>query len=89
MASYPSLTDQVNRIEAFIQQQKINAGPIATGSRLQQITIKIPVVVHILYHQSGENISDEVVSSQIDMLNKTFRKKNADTANIPAAFKSR
>ncbi len=88
MAGDPSLTDQVNRIEAFIQQQKINRGTTATGARLQQVIIRIPVVVHILYHQSGENISDQVVSSQIDMLNKSFRKKNADTAAIPSAFKS-
>ena len=51
------------------------------------ISLKIPVVVHILYHQSEENISDEKVFSQIRILNESFRRLNADTVNTPDAFK--
>lgn len=48
----------------------------------------IPVVVHVIYENANENISDAQILSQIDVLNKDFRKLNADTSNTPAAFKS-
>lgn len=47
--------------------------------------ITIPVVVHILYNNSVQNISDEQVLSQLEVLNKDYRKLN-NTANIPAPF---
>ncbi len=81
----PSLATQANKIEDFIQH-RIAA---AVNARVEGVTYKIPVVVHILYHLPGENINDEQVFAQLDMLNKCFRRLNADTANTPAAFKSR
>jgi hypothetical protein len=50
--------------------------------------IKIPVVVHIVYKRTEENISDEQVKSEIDALNRDYRRKNFDTVNTPARFKS-
>jgi hypothetical protein len=49
--------------------------------------IKIPVVIHIVWKNEDENISDAQVLSQIDVLNKDFRKLNADFKNIPSVFK--
>jgi hypothetical protein len=83
----PALAVKVARIEAFIQKQKEKNQPANTSARLQHGIIKIPVVVHILYHSPEENISDQRVFSQIEILNKCFRKQNADTANIPGVFK--
>ena len=51
-------------------------------------TITIPVVVHVLYHNPSENISDSLVRSQIRILNRDFRKLNRDTVKIPEAFKA-
>ncbi|MBL7742882.1 MAG: T9SS type A sorting domain-containing protein [Chitinophagaceae bacterium] len=84
----PAFAARLDAIEAFIQKQKSKAQSANTSARLQQGVIKIPVVVHILYHQPGENISDQRVNSQIEMLNKCFRRQNADTANTPASFKA-
>lgn len=83
----PSLADQMNKIETFVQRQINNTLSTNMAARVQGMVIKIPVVVHILYHLPGENISDQAVFSQIDMLNKCFRRTNADTANTPAIFK--
>ncbi len=47
---------------------------------------KIPVVVHVVYKTSAQNISDAQVKSQIDVLNADFRKKNPDTSTVPAPF---
>lgn len=48
--------------------------------------ISIPVVVHVLYNNSKENISDEQIQSQIDALNLDFQHKNADSLKTSHAF---
>jgi len=48
----------------------------------------IPVVVHVIHRNGSENISDDQIKSQIDVLNRDYRKKNTDVANVPAPFKS-
>ena len=80
-----SLKDRNNAIESFIKNQLA----LGTGLRTEgtETIINIPVVVHILYHFPSEKISDEQVYSQIEALNKAFRRKNADTINTPAWFK--
>jgi hypothetical protein len=49
--------------------------------------IIIPVVVHVIYNNASQNISNDQIRSQIVVLNKDFRLKNSDAAYIPAAFK--
>jgi hypothetical protein len=46
----------------------------------------IPVVVHVVWKTAAQNISDAQIHSQIDVLNKDYRKTNPDIANLPAAF---
>lgn len=50
--------------------------------------ITIPVVVHVVYANGAQNISDAQIQSQIDVLNEDFRRLNSDTTNTPAAFQS-
>ncbi len=50
--------------------------------------ITIPVVVHIVYRTSAENISDAQVQSQIEVLNEDFQRLNADASNTPSLFQS-
>ena len=50
--------------------------------------ITIPVVVHVLYHTTAQNISTAQILSQLKVLNEDFRRMNADAANTPDAFKS-
>ncbi|HEY6505310.1 MAG TPA: M43 family zinc metalloprotease [Chitinophagaceae bacterium] len=87
IAKDPSIATQSANIEKFIQRQIANTQTANSVARLQHNVIKIPVVVHILYHQPGENISDQRVYSAIDILNKCFRRNNADSINTPVAFK--
>lgn len=49
---------------------------------------RIPVVVHIVYNSSEENLSDDLVRSQIRILNEDFRRNNADASNTRDIFKS-
>ncbi len=51
------------------------------------IVVTIPVVVHVLYKTSVQNISEAQINSQITVLNNDFRKLNADfTSVVPDAF---
>lgn len=80
----PTLQGRINTIETFTKQQLSER---VTNRTEANIIIKIPVVVHILYHTPAEKISDAQVASQIDALNTYFRRRNTDTANAPAYFR--
>lgn len=49
--------------------------------------IIIPVVVHIVYNNESQNISDAQVYSQIAALNRDYGATNADTILIPEALR--
>lgn len=46
----------------------------------------IPVVVHIIYNNDSENLSDDRIHSQIQALNEDFRRLNSDSTETPAEF---
>lgn len=82
----PSLQNNNNLIEAFTKKAIKNFHN--TLGRLDgSFVIRIPVVVHILYHEPGQNISDSRVMEQIEALNRDYRRMNADTINTPSYFK--
>ncbi len=49
--------------------------------------ITIPCVVHVVWNLPVQNISDDQILSQIDIMNKDFRRLNSDTINTPAPWK--
>jgi len=81
----PSLAIQIEQADAFTRQYISNINN-RSSRVLQGNVIKIPVVVHILYHDPSENISDAQVAKQIEILNQSYRRKNADTVNTPSRF---
>ena len=86
----PLFAQQQRDIEAYTQSYIHQGGSSQLTNALQRgaSVYNIPVVVHILYNTTAQNISDAQVQSQIDVLNKDFQLNNADTTKIPAAFKS-
>lgn len=48
---------------------------------------RIQVVFHVLYTKPEENIPDSVIYSQIDVLNRDYRRRNADTTQTRDFFK--
>lgn len=52
-----------------------------------QATKTIPVVFHVVYNTAAQNISAAQIQSQMDILNRDFRRMNADTANTPNIFR--
>lgn len=76
----PSLESRMQLIENATQQFINNSGHSMT------VVVNIPVVVHVLYNTTAQNISTAQIQSQIDVLNEDFRKLNADRVNTPSAF---
>ncbi len=50
--------------------------------------ITIPVVVHVVYVNNTQDITDQQIQSQIDALNADYRRQNADKANTRPIFDS-
>jgi len=58
----------------------------AHAGRSSAPVVTIPTVVHVLYKNAAQNISDQQIYSQIAILNDDYRKLNADTSNTLAVF---
>ena len=56
------------------------------GSTEKATIYKIPVVFHVLHMNGVENISDEQIYDALAILNRDYRKLNADTANVHLDF---
>lgn len=63
---------------------------IKKNENTPQATVIIPVVVHVLYTtaQMNADVSDAIIKSQIDILNKDYAANNADYSTIGTAFNS-
>jgi len=46
----------------------------------------IPVVVHVVHQTNAQNVSDAQIHSQLDVLNRDYRKTNPDVGSTPAVF---
>ena len=82
----PGLNEKIASIEAFTKRLQSIHSPSSNNSITESSVITIPVVVHVIYNSSIQNISDAQVQSQIDVLNKDYRRQNSDTANTPLYF---
>lgn len=76
----PGYKEELQKIDAFTNEY-IKANPSGTRS-----VVTIPIVVHVVYNTTSENISDAQVQSQIDILNQDFRRTNPDVNETPAVF---
>ncbi|MEY4629233.1 MAG: hypothetical protein RLZZ595_1559 [Bacteroidota bacterium] len=69
-----------------LQASTQQANAIVPGSLLSDNTIVIPVVVHVIYNQSFENISQEQIESQLVAINADFNRSNTDFSKVPSVF---
>jgi Pregnancy-associated plasma protein-A/Secretion system C-terminal sorting domain len=77
----PALQSRMDAIEQqvahYLQQN---------GGSTDRAVITIPVVFHVVYRTTAENISDAQVLSQLAVLNADFRATNSDIGLTPALF---
>ena len=82
-SEYPGFSDVVDQT----YQQQIQYMLEQQTSRTTWDTIfRIPVVFHVVFENSTENIHDSIIFSQLDVLNEDFRRLNADTVNTRDTF---
>jgi hypothetical protein len=87
-ASNLSTANNIARAEAFVHYQSLSTSSSIANRVTAVNTIKIPVVIHVLYNNAAQNISDAQIQSQLKVLNDDFRRRNSDTVNTPDRFKS-
>lgn len=76
-----SFTVKLNEAEkAIVEYQN-------TNNSFERTEIIIPVVVHIVWSKIEENISDVLVLSQIEALNRDYNLQNTDISEVPEVFK--
>jgi Pregnancy-associated plasma protein-A len=77
---YTNNRKQIERFNSTYLRQTSRAGLRRGG------IATIPCVVHIVYKDPTQNISDEQVFSQFKVLNQCFRNLDPDAHSIPPAF---
>ncbi|MEL6969138.1 MAG: M43 family zinc metalloprotease [Bacteroidota bacterium] len=77
MEQDPKRAIKMDQIERQTRQFLRNS-----NSRAVNGTITIPVVVHVVYNNGTENISDAQIQSQMDVINADFRRTNSDADNV-------
>ncbi len=86
----PNYRNKHYEIEGLIKEYYNTVAQGAAGLRGGRVVI--PIVVHVLHNGedvgTGTNISDAQIQSQIDVMNRDFRRLNADISTVPSAFSS-
>ncbi|RYY99175.1 MAG: T9SS type A sorting domain-containing protein [Chitinophagaceae bacterium] len=85
VARDPQMANNIESIERFTRANAQSNSSVMTQRGTP--VYNIPVVVHVLWNTSTQNISDAQIQSQIDALNRDFQLNNADTGLVPSAFK--
>jgi hypothetical protein len=79
---YPSFRDRLFKLEEQTSRYR------NTGLKITEVPIAtIKVIVHVVYNNEAQNVSDAQIKSQIAVLNKDFRATNTDRSKVPAPFK--
>jgi len=78
--NYDAKRAEIEAFTARVAKKKL------TGMKSGADVIKIPVVFHVVYKTAGQNISDALLLSQLNILNEDLRRINADTTDTPDAF---
>lgn len=67
-----------------IAEHKINL----STNRIAQINYTIPVIVHVVYWDASQNISQAQVNSQFDILNADYSAVGLNVGNVPSSLAS-
>lgn len=83
---------QIDDPERFATISKRHNAPFqehyspAVQEKVTGVIYTIPVVFHILHNNGTENISDAQIQDQLNILNRDYRRLNADANGVVAAF---
>ena len=80
MMADPDRAARLQEIESFTQNW------IEEHGAEERAVVTIPVVFHVVYANSTQNISDAKVQAQIAQLNADYARLNSDAGSTPSAF---
>ncbi len=80
IAADPERAARLEQIDSFTAQY------IHDHGTEERAVVYIPVVVHVVYANSTQNISDARIQAQIAQLNADFARLNSDASSTPSAF---
>ncbi len=84
--SIPGFAEHHEEVMNFVRNPE-NSQTLFRGINAPATVVTIPVVFHVLYKNTTQNISDAQIQSELDVLNKDYRKLNTDFSTVvPAAF---
>lgn len=79
----PSLSARINENEDMLTEY------MQRVIRTNTTTIReIPLVIHVIWNKPYQNLCEELIRSQVQVLNEDFGRKNADSSDTPDVFKS-
>jgi PKD repeat protein len=76
----PAYVQSLQNDEVIRQHEALNT------ATTKGIIYKIPIVFHVLHINGAENISDAQIKDALFILNRDYRKQNADAANVHVDF---
>ncbi len=78
----PTLESRMQQIEVFTNAYISNKHNVNTTNAV----ITIPVVFHVVYNTTAQNISDAKCIAQLNQLNLDFARMNSDAGNTPSTW---
>jgi Pregnancy-associated plasma protein-A/Secretion system C-terminal sorting domain len=78
-SQYPDLHESFEKTMEAVRAQRVGAE--------DRNELVINVVVHVVWKETAENLSDALIQEQIAVLNEDYNRENADTANLRTVFK--
>jgi len=82
------LIEQDPSQEALIHAAREQTDRILENKNATGGIYTVPVVFHVIYNTSEQNISETSIYSQLEILNEDYRKQNSDASNLPSYFSS-
>lgn len=82
--THPEYRLKQQKMEQEVQQYLSKKSFLKTSGVDGVITI--PVVFHVVYKTTAQNLPDAQLFSQLEVLNDDFRRLNADTVNTPSEY---
>ena len=73
-------------LKAWIKEQEETTAQLKKGGTEKAFVYKIPVVFHVLHNNGNENISRAQILDALSILNRDFKRLNADADNVAAPF---
>lgn len=75
-----------NRVDAAFSYAKQIAEANKANRGASDTVYRIRCVFHVVYTNAGENIPDSLIYNQLDILNRDYRRLNADTVQTREVF---